>query len=65
MWRGTDVLDNVLTCLLLGMAFEMHPIAYCEHRGSLTPSDPLDGGGGNLPPPQTPPTPPPSLRCIY
>ena len=31
-----------LACLILGMAVEMHPIAYRERRGGLSPLAPPD-----------------------
>ena len=50
MWRGKDVLFNVLGYLVFGVPIKMHPIAYREPWGAYPPLDPLDGLGG-IPPP--------------
>ena len=56
MWRGKDVLTNVLGYLVFGVPIKMHPIVYRKPRGGLSPPRPPRWWGGNAaPPPQTSP----------
>ena len=72
MWRGKDVVYNILGCLVFAMAIEMPFIAYREppFRGdTATPPDPPKRWGGSYPITphlgvglRPPPQPPPAMR---
>ena len=51
MWRGEDVVYNVLGCLVLGMAIEMPPIAYREPQGGNSAHLDSPRWWGGIPPP--------------
>ena len=63
MWRGKDVMYNVLGYLVFAIPSEMPFIAYREPQGGplLPPRTPLDGRGQPHPPPSTPPP----VVCTY